>query len=232
MVQVGDSACPQCSWRQGRRRQTSGGHLAYGGGNRVEATALGGGCCAEERQGQGSLPSFLHQTSEPPTSDSICRAASCNPSHLLREPLCDILWTRRQNVCQPALRLAFCRGHEVLQWCGQAFHGAVPDAHRPGESGRTPGELCLRVAWRPVRGEGCRGRCGGRGEMKGFWGATGSFLRWASGSRGAKVGEWVTWRARWICGPVFKAFSCIPITPNRDKAFALLHGGIGQVVVK
>ena len=30
--------------------------------------------------------------------------------------------------------------------------------------------------------------------MKGFWGATGSFLRWASGSRGAKVGEWVTWR--------------------------------------
>ena len=32
--------------------------------------------------------------------------------------------------------------------------------------------------------------------------------------------------------PVFKAFSCIPITPNRDKAFALLHGGIGQVVVK
>lgn len=91
----------------------------------------------------------------------------------------------------------------------------MPDARRPGESGRTLGELFLRVAWRPVRGEGCRGRCEGRGEMKGFWGATGSFLWWASGSRGAKVGEWGTWAARRICGPVFKAFSSKVTWPHR-----------------
>ena len=73
----------------------TGGHLADGGGKGVEATGLGGGCGAGEREGRGSLPSFLHQASKPGTSDSVCRAVGHNPSHRACEPLCNILlWTR------------------------------------------------------------------------------------------------------------------------------------------
>lgn len=82
---------PTALLEAGTGRQTSGGHLAYDGVEGVEATALGGDCGAGEREGRGSLPSFLHQASEPGTSDSVCRAAGHNRSHLVHEPSCNIL---------------------------------------------------------------------------------------------------------------------------------------------